>query len=139
MIIWWPNTVMVRTCTRVISVGASAVAAASTIFIRDCWTATIRPRMASSTWEPMMVSPVRNATPALAPTRATATSATHRCGASATTTRARPAATMAVPNSRLWVSRRASRGAVAMPTARPTNTATNSMLNAVSPPSRLNA
>ncbi len=97
----------------------------------------MRPRMASSIWEPMIVTPVRNAAPAHAPTTATATSATARCGASATTTSARPANTMPTPNSRSCGSRRASFGAPASPSAAPTKTATNNRPNEESPPPRL--
>ena len=46
---------------------------------------------------------------------------------------------MAVPNSRLCGSRRASRGAAPMPSASPTNTAMNSIPYAAFPPPRLAA
>ena len=82
--------------------------------------------MSSATWAPMMVSPVRNAIPAKPPTSITAAMATNRCGATATSTRASPAATIAAPNSRLCGIRRAIRGAAPIPMASPTNTEANS-------------
>jgi hypothetical protein len=83
--------------------------------------------MASSTCRPMIVRPVRNATPASAPTSAVVAMATNRWTASAVGTMVSPAATMATPNSRLCGIRLASCGANAMPIPSPTNTETNSM------------
>jgi hypothetical protein len=93
--------------------------------------------MASSICVPMIVTPVRNATPAHAPTTITVISETARCGDSATRLSTIPASTIAMPNSRLCGSRRARLGDPAMPIASPTNSATNSRPNADSPPRRL--
>ena len=95
--------------------------------------------MESSIWVPMIVMPVRNAVPALAPTSATASSEATRCGDSATSVSASPATTMEMPKSRLRGIRWASLGAAAIPVPRPRNTATNSRPNAADPASRLNA
>ena len=128
-----------RALTRPTISGTSAIDPSSVSRTIDCTNATIRPRTSSATWAPMIVRPVRNAIPAKPPTSPTAPIATVRCGASATSTSAQPAATMAVPNSRLCGSRRASRGAAPMPSARPTNTAMNSIPYAALPPPRLAA
>ncbi len=91
------------------------------------WTkALTRPRISSATWVPMIVSPVRNAMPANAPTSITAAMARNRCGASATSTSARPAATMPAPKRRLCGMRRAIRGAAPIPMAKPMKTDANS-------------
>ena len=82
--------------------------------------------MSSATCAPMIVNPVRKAIPANPPTSITAARATNRCGATATRTRASPAATIAAPNNRLCGIRRAIRGAAPMPMASPTNTDANS-------------
>ena len=90
------------------------------------WTnALTRPRISSATCVPMIVSPVRNAMPANAPTSITAAMARNRCGASATSTSAKPAATMPAPNSRLCGMRRAIRGAAPIPRASPMKTEAN--------------
>ncbi len=128
-----------RALTRPTIRGTSAIDPSSVSRTIDCTNATIRPRTSSATCAPMIVRPVRNAIPANPPTRPTAAIATDRCGASATSTSAQPAATMAVPNSRLCGSRRDSRGAAPMPSASPTNTAMKSIPYAALPPPRLAA
>ena len=90
-----------RALTRPTIRGTSAIDPSSVSRTIDCTNATIRPRTSSATCAPMIVRPVRNAIPANPPTSPTPAIATVRCGASATSTSAQPAATMAVPNSRL--------------------------------------
>src|SRR5699024_12065701 len=97
----------------------------------------MRPRIASSIWEPMIVTPVRNATPAQQPITATLASDSTSPGESAQGISANPAPTIAVPNSRSCGIRCASFGAAAIPLAKPTNTDTNSRPKEASPPPRL--
>ena len=99
--IGWPNTLIVRFCSRATSSGAPADAPNSTILSNDWMSATVRPRISSSTCDPTIVRPVRNAMPAHVPTADTISSAIHRCGASATSASVTPAPTIVMPKSRL--------------------------------------
>ncbi len=134
---WAPKKDSVRGRRIASRVGTSARAPTSTTRSSDWTIATVRPRTASSTWVPMMVRPVRKATPANPPTSGTTRSAIHRCGASATGNRARPAPTMAEPKSRLCGMRCANLGAPAMPPASPRKMAANNRPYPVSPAERL--